>query len=275
MGMAPRIGCPGGYAAPAATPWLYPLPSPVVTYLLTVEGLDVEVTRKRVRRVNLGVHPPEGRVRVSAPHRTSDAEIAAFVVARRSWIDGHRERLRREAPIEVRDGATIRLWGEPMVLELVESGTRGRVTTPRPDAIVVRVPPGSSLEARRRILDTWLRTKVATEVRNLVVQWSPVLGVEVTGWTVRRMTSRWGSASPARGRITLNLDLAGKPREYLEYVVVHEMVHLVTPGHGRPFQRLMDRHLPGWRERRRDLNRGTGQGAGAADPDGWDPLPTA
>jgi len=229
-----------------------------VTSLLVVDDLQVELTRKRVRRVNLSVHSPEGSVRVSAPYHTSEREIAAFVASRRAWIDQHRDRLRREAPVEVTDGTMIRLWGRHHRIEVEESGSRGRVVAPEPGRIVIRVPPGSSEPIRRRLLDGWLRRQMMAEVEALVTRWSPVIGVHVTGWTIRRMTTRWGSATPDRGRITLNLDLAAQPPEYLEYVVVHEMVHLVEPGHGRGFQRLMDRHLPGWKGYRRTLNRGPG-----------------
>jgi hypothetical protein len=236
----------------------------VVTSLLVVDDLSVEVTRTRVRRVNLRVHPPEGSVRVSAPYHTSDREIAAFVASRRAWIEHHRDRLRREAPVEVSDGTMIRLWGQQCRVEVVEAGTRGRVVALEPGRIVIRVPPGSSEPIRRRLLDGWLRRQATAEVGALVTRWSPFIGVRVTGWTIRRMTTRWGSATPDRGRITLNLDLVAESPEYLQYVVVHEMVHLVEPGHGRGFQRLMDRHLPGWKGYRRTLNRGL---AGLDAPD--------
>lgn len=226
-----------------------------MTSLLTVDDLAVEVTRKRVRHLNLTIHP-EGRVRVSAPHRTSDGEIAAFVASRRQWIDRHRDRIRRDAPVAVRDGAVVRVWGEPHHVAVVESGTRSRVVAMGDGTLSVRVPPGAPEPMRRRALDAWLRRQVTTAAEHLIARWEPQIGVAVAACTVRRMTSRWGSATPQRSRITLNLDLATRPPEYLEYVVVHEMVHLVEPGHGRGFQRLMNRHLPDWKRLRRDLNRG-------------------
>ena len=236
-----------------------------MTSLLAVDDLAVEVTRKRVRHLNLSIHP-EGRVRVSAPHRTSDAEIAAFVASRRQWIDRHRDRLRREVPVAVTDGAVIPVWGEPHRISVVESGSRSRVVSPGDGTISVRVPTGSPEPVRRRALDAWLRRQVAGEAEHLIAHWSSPIGVRVTACTVRRMTSRWGSASPERKRITLNLELAAHPAEYLEYVVVHEMVHLIEAGHGRAFQRLMNRHLPDWKGLRRELNRGLPEPTPPPDP---------
>ena len=229
-----------------------------MTSLLVVADLGIEVARKRVRRINLSIHPPEGRVRVSAPYHTSDAEISAFVASRRAWIDHHRDRLRREAPVAVGSDAVIRLWGRRRRLEIVEAAGRGRVMDPGDGRIIIRVPPGAAEPARRRLLDAWFRRQLAAEVPVLVGRWSPRIGVEVARWTIRRMTTRWGSASPQQGRITLNLDLVAEPPEYLEYVVVHEMVHLIVAGHGRGFERLMDRFLPEWKGLRRALNRGPG-----------------
>jgi predicted metal-dependent hydrolase len=236
-----------------------------MTSLLAVDDLAVEVTRKRVRHLNLSIHP-KGRVRVSAPHRTSDAEIAEFVSSRRQWIDRHRDRLRREAPVEVNDGAVIPVWGQPYCISVVESGSRSRVVSPGDSVISVRVPAGSPEPVRRRALDAWLRRQVAGEAERLIAHWSPPIGVRVAACTVRRMTSRWGSANPERGRITLNLELAAHAPEYLEYVVVHEMVHLIEAGHGRAFQRLMNRHLPDWKRLRRDLNRGLPEPTQPPDP---------
>ncbi len=134
------------------------------------------------------------------------------------------------------------------------------------NTISVRVAPGSTEPMRRRALDAWLRRQVAGEAEHLIARWSPLIGVRVDACTVRRMTSRWGSANPERGRFTLNLELAAYPPEYLEYVVVHEMVHLIEAGHGRSFQRLMNRHLPDWKRLRRELNRGLPEPTGPPEP---------
>lgn len=222
--------------------------------LLIVDGLPIEVTRKKIKHLNLTVQPPEGRVTVSAPHRMGDGEIAEFVDSRREWIERHRDRLRRTAPKALADDSIQRIWGQPHPVRVVPS-TRAYASLDPRGRMVVRVPPASDAAVRRLAVDRWLRREVGRALPELERRWAPALGVEVTSWTIRRMSTRWGTANPEVGRITLNLELATEIPEYLEYVVVHEMVHLREPGHGVRFQRLMDRHLPDWRKLRAALNR--------------------
>ena len=222
--------------------------------LLIVDGLPIEVTRKKIKHLNLTVQPPEGRVTVSAPHRMGDGEIAEFVGSRRQWIERHRDRLRRAAPSRRVEDRLQRIWGQPHQVEIVPS-TRAHASLDRRRRLVIRVPPGSDAAVRQVAVDRWLRREVAGALPRLEARWAPAVGVEVATWTIRRMSTRWGTCNPEAGRITLNLELATEPPEYLEYVVVHEMVHLREPGHGVRFQRLMDRHLPDWRKLRTALNR--------------------
>lgn len=224
----------------------------MTTSLLVVDDLPVEVIRKRVKHLNLSVLSAD-HVRVSAPWRVPDREIAGFVGERRDWIERHRDRLRRAAPVRIEQGSEQRVWGRPIPLSLVSGPSR--VWLEHDDGpLMVRSPVGSDQLDRRRLVDRWLRRQVAGAIPELDSRWSAELGVDVTTWTVRRMSSRWGSCNPETGRVTLNLELAAEPPDLLEYIVVHEMVHLREAGHGRRFQRLMDRHLPDWRHRRRRLN---------------------
>lgn len=224
----------------------------MTTSLLFVDDLPVEVIRKPVKHLNLSVIGAD-HVRVSAPWRVPDAEIAGFVGARRDWIERHRDRLRRSAPPQIVDGATQRVWGHRVPVRLVTG--RSRVWLDAAGTLMVRSPSGADATERRRMVDRWLRRQVVAALPDLELRWSEELDVTVTTWTVRRMSSRWGSCNPETGRVTLNLELAAEPPELLEYIVVHEMAHLREPGHGRRFQRLMDRHLPDWRHLRRRLNR--------------------
>jgi predicted metal-dependent hydrolase len=183
-----------------------------------------------------------------------DREIAGFVGERRDWIERHRDRLRRDAPVPIERGASQRVWGEPVPLRLLVGPSRVW-REPGEGPLMVRSPAGSDRSDRRRLVDRWLRRQVVGAIPDLESRWAAALEVSVATWTVRRMSSRWGSCNPATARVTLNLELAAEPPELLEYIVVHEMAHLREPGHGRRFQRLMDRHLPDWRQRRRTLNR--------------------
>ena len=220
--------------------------------LLFVDDLPVEVIRKRVKHLNLSVLSAD-HVRVSAPWRVPDREIAGFVGERRDWIERHRDRLRRAAPTQIDHGGEQRVWGRPVPLRLVSGPSRVWLE-PKDGHLVVRSPAGSDHWDRRRMVDRWLRRQVVAAIPELEARWAPSLEVDVTTWTVRRMSTRWGSCNPETGRVTLNLELAAEPPELLEYIVVHEMAHLREAGHGRRFQRLMDQHLPDWRQRRRRLN---------------------
>ncbi len=227
----------------------------VTASLLFVDDLAVEVVRKRIKNMNLSVPSAEGPVRVSAPHRVGDREIAGFVDSRRDWIERNRDELRRSPAVHpVADDTVQRIWGRPVPVRVVAG--RARVTLLGDDGpLLVRIPPGSDATGRRRIIDRWLRRQVAAAVPALEARWASALGVEVATWTIRRMSTRWGSCTPHTGRITLNLELAAADPDLLEYIVVHEMTHLLEAGHGRRFQRIMDRHIPDWRVRRRTLNR--------------------
>lgn len=223
----------------------------MTTSLLLVDDLPVEVVRKQVKHLNLSVLSAD-HVRVSAPWRVPDREIVGFVGERRDWIERHRDRLRRAAPSAIEHGGEQRVWGRSVPLRLVPGPSRVWLEDGR--SLVVRSPAGADHRDRRRLVDRWLRRQVAAAIPDLESRWSPDLGVDVATWTVRRMSTRWGSCNPATGRVTLNLELAAEPPELLEYIVVHEMAHLREAGHGRKFQRLMDHHLPDWRQRRRRLN---------------------
>lgn len=177
--------------------------------LLFVDDLEVWVTRKRVKNVNLRVKPPHGRVEVSAPARTTDAFIGAFVREKRAWID-----------TRVRE---------------IEQSPRTRAA-----------------EASAQEIAEW-KAVVSACVPALIEAWGPIMGVRAGRVVYRNMTSRWGSCQPATGRICINVRLALYPPECLEYVVVHELCHLLERGHGPKFRALMDALMPDWRERRAKL----------------------
>jgi len=219
---------------------------------------------RRVRRMNLGVHPPDGRVRLSVPPRTSDRTVVRFVRDSRAWIERHRDRVRAEEQLAAarpaapeRRGATGEVWsrfGQAVRLEVVPAAGRPRVSV-RPDRrLEVRVPDPSDRATVLGALDRWQRRELRSAAGPMLDHWCARVGVRHDFLGVRRMSTRWGSCVPARGRIWLNVALVERPPDLLEYVVVHEVVHLRELSHGPPFQALMDRHLPDWRERRARLD---------------------
>jgi predicted metal-dependent hydrolase len=216
--------------------------------------------------MNLGVHPPDGRIRISVPPRTSMRAVARFVRDSRSWIERHRARLHEElraaalrpAP-SPRSGAEGEVWcrfGEPLRLVVVTSDGRPRaVARPEGRIEVALTDPGDRATVLRA-LDRWQRRELRAAAEPLLADWCSRVGVHYEFLGLRRMATRWGTCVPTRGRIWLNVALIDHAMDLLEYVVVHEVMHLREASHGQRFRMLMDDHLPDWRERRRRLDAG-------------------
>lgn len=223
---------------------------------LHVAGIDAELTYKKMRNLRIRVLAPDGRVAVSAPHGVSQADVSAFVAKNRDWILRHQEATRAAAPpVESLDDddAQVKLWGEPYRV----LGTDGpRVSALVLDEAAILLVTGPSPEAWKKALEDVYRSQIATAVERLLVVWEPLVGRSASRIKYRRMTSRWGSCNTRTRDITLNTALAEWQPWALEYVLVHELVHLHERGHGPAFVAWMDMLLPDWRERRTAL-RGT------------------
>lgn len=223
---------------------------------IMVDGIPVEVVRKRVKHLRLTVSAPEGRVRVSVPLHVDDAAVRAMVGGRLGWIRRHQARLAGvEAPAVLRivTGERHRVGGASYELRVVEQRGAPGVEIDG-GTLVLRVRPGSDRARRLAVLESWLRERLRGQVAELVAAWEPRIGVTVGGVGIRKMTTRWGSCNVRAGRIWLNLELARRPPGCVEYVVVHEMVHLLERRHDGRFYGFMDQLLPDWRRRRDELN---------------------
>lgn len=223
-----------------------------------VGGIAIEVVRKDIRNVHLAVYPPDGRVRIAVPLRVSDDAARLAVVDKLGWIRRQRDafaRQPRQSAREMVTGESHYVWGRRVRLNVVETTGRPCVQRRGPTTLDLHVRPGTSVERREAVLTEWHRDQLKAAVPPLIEAWESALGVRVGDWRVRRMRTRWGSCNPDAGRILLNLELAKKPPECLEFIVVHEMVHLLERRHSDRFRALMDRHLPDWRLRRETLNR--------------------
>jgi predicted metal-dependent hydrolase len=218
--------------------------------------LSIEVMRKDIKNVHLSVHPPTGRVRIAAPRHLSDDAIRVFVVAKLRWIRLQQEKLReqeREAPREFIDRESHYFWGQRYLLTVSERDQAPSIAL-RHRRMILTVRPGTGIARRARVLDAWYRNQVREAAEPLAAQWQQRLDVGLERLFVRRMRTRWGSCHPAARSIRLNTDLAKKPRECLEYILVHELIHLIEPTHSARFVALMDQFLPGWQHRRHLLN---------------------
>lgn len=224
---------------------------------ITLADIAVDVVLKDIRNVHLSVHPPTGRIRISAPRRMSLDTIRSFAISKLDWIRRQQSRLRtqeRETPREYTERESHYLWGRRYLLTIVECDEPPSIRV-RHNRIVLRVRPGTSQSRRQELIEDWYRDQLREAVPSLLQRWEPLLKVSVKRFFVQRMKTKWGSCNPHARSIRLNTDLAKKPRVCLEYIVVHEMVHLLERTHNARFVATMDLVMPQWRVFRQELNR--------------------
>jgi predicted metal-dependent hydrolase len=226
-------------------------------YALDADGLQVTVTRKPMRTLRLRLAPPDGRLLVSAPLRLADKAIRAFIAERRDWIEAQRARMtqaaRRPEP-QLLDGEALPLLGRRLTLRVLEQGSRAGAKRLDEATVQLRVPPGASLTLRRRALDRFYAAELLAAAGALLPARREALGVPLPTLKVRAMRSRWGSCNTRTAVITLALGLAARPLESLDYILVHELAHLHVRSHGPRFKAIVERHVPDWKRRRRELN---------------------
>jgi predicted metal-dependent hydrolase len=224
--------------------------------LLWVGNLQVEVRYRGVKNLRLTVYPPAGEVRVSAPPHTSAEFIRDFVSSKLPWIEKHRARYRgRSKTGGLEDRETQYVWGRPWELRVVER--RGRPGVVVEDGVLrLSVRPGADRAKRQELLDAWRRRVLRETAPALMEKWGARIGVRARGLYVRKMKSHWGSCNYERGTIRLNSELVKKSPLCLEYVILHELIHLIEPSHNRNFYRLLGLYMPSWKEIRRGMNSG-------------------
>jgi len=217
----------------------------------------VEVSRKNIQHAYIRVNRSDGRVRISAPLHLDDEALRLAIAERLHWIRRQRRRAaeRDEPPAPAMVSGEIHyVQGRPYELDVVEHAGRPGVRLMDDRVVELRCRPGAETAKRHAVLEKWYRQRLKDAVSPLVRQWEPVMGVQVAEWRIKRMKTRWGSCSIGDRRIWLNLDLARRPPECLEYVLVHEMVHLLERRHSPRFYAYLDRFLPEWRVYRERLN---------------------
>jgi predicted metal-dependent hydrolase len=219
--------------------------------------MPVEVVRKDIKNVHLSVHPPSGRVTIAAPAHMSLDSIRVFAITKLGWIRQQQKKMReqeREAPRELLERESHYVWGKRYLLHRTEAHAPPVISL-RYKRMLLQVRPGTSPEKCHALVEEWYRGQIREAVPPLVARWEKRLGVQVRRIFIQRMKTKWGSCNPSSHSIRLNTDLAKKSPECLEYIVVHELVHLLEPTHNARFQALMDRHLPNWHSHRDTLNR--------------------
>ncbi|WP_041718949.1 M48 family metallopeptidase [Desulfurivibrio alkaliphilus] len=224
---------------------------------ITVAGFRVEVVRKDIKNLHLGVYPPHGRVRVAAPLVVSDEAVRLAVLDKLGWIKQRKaefERQPRQSRREMVSGESHYFLGRRYRLRVHERPGPARVAVRGVDNLELFVRPGLSSEQREEILHRWYRAQLKELIPPLLEKWQDALGVEASDWGIKKMKTKWGSCTVAARRIWFNLELARKPVQCLEYIMVHELLHLLERHHNERFSELMNRHLPLWKNYRAMLN---------------------
>lgn len=224
---------------------------------LQLGDIEIAVTRKDVKHVHLSVHPPEGRVTLVAPSQTRLDVLRAYAITRLSWIRKQQATFNaqaREAPRRHVTRESHDLWGRRYLLDVQYVDAKPDVRQDH-KRITLMVRPGSDEAKRADVIHEWHKAQLHAVLPALIRAWEPRLGVKVRAYYLQRMKTRWGSCNHARGHVRLNTELVKKPRHLLEYVLVHEMVHLIAPTHDERFIALLDEHFSRWREARAELNR--------------------
>jgi predicted metal-dependent hydrolase len=223
---------------------------------IELAGIPIEVVRKDIRNLHLSVLPPLGRARIAAPRQMPQEAIRAFAISKLAWIRRQQGRLQsqeRETPRIYRDRESHYLWGRRYLLRREEREAAPEVKLNR-GRLLLQVRPGTDAARCHDILDAWYRARIRAVLPELLTKWESLLGVRSQRVIVQRMKTKWGGCNPASGIIRVNTELARKPPECLEYILVHELTHLLEPTHNERFVALMDHFLPHWRELRNRLN---------------------
>lgn len=224
---------------------------------LELGDIMVDVIQKDIKNVHLSVNPPYGDVRISAPMNMTADAIRAFAIEKLAWIKREKKKFieqEREPAREFLERESHYVWGKRYLLEIIETEEAPGVEL-KHSKMLLRVRPGTDRDRMKSILDEWYREQVKVAVPDLLARYSGRLQVSVDRLFVQEMKTKWGSCEPENASIRLNTDLARRPPEYLEYVVLHELVHLIEPTHNARFIALMDAQMPSWRQFRDELNR--------------------
>lgn len=223
---------------------------------ILVANISVEVVKKNIKNLHLSVLPPDGKVRVSAPETVSDDAIAMFVRTKIGWIRKQQEKFElqpRQSERQYVSGETLYVWGRQYFLR-VEYSYKGNSLVLSGDNAILTVRKESTVKQRGTFVNEWYRTLLKAEVEKYLPKWERITGLQCSSWQSKYMTTKWGTCNTSTGKIWLNLQLAKKPIECLEYVILHELIHLKVRNHGPEFVTEMNRYMQNWREIRNQLN---------------------
>lgn len=224
---------------------------------ITVGDITIDVERKNIKNLHLSVHPPTGRVRIATPLRVNDEAVRLFAISKMGWIKRHQAHFQaqpRQAAREYISGESHYYRGDRYLLNVIYQTGTPKVIVRNKKYIDLYVREGSTLAQRERVMTNWYRRELEKQIAPLAEEWQARIGERANQWQIKQMKTKWGTCNTAARRIWLNLELAKKPEPCLEYVIVHELVHLLERLHNARFMAHMDRFLPHWRTLRDELN---------------------
>ncbi len=224
---------------------------------IELSGITIDVIRKDIKNMHLAVYPPTGRVRIAAPLSISDDAIRLFVLSRLGWIKRNQRKFgaqERQSPREYKERESHYYLGRRYLLKSIEENAYPKILL-KNRTLELHIRPGTPVEKRHEIMNNWYRKEIKKLIPVYIEKWEAILGVKVNDWQVKQMKTKWGSCNIEDRRIWINLELAKKPVQCLEYIIVHEMAHFRERHHDERFQTLMDTFLPTWRKIKSELNR--------------------
>lgn len=224
---------------------------------LTIEDIEIEIERKNVKNIRLSVHPPNGSVRLCVPEKMDNEAIKSFIFSKLAWVKKQRNKFNSndvQAKIEFLSGEEHYYLGAKYLLNIIETTKKQHVSLRENKYIDLYVRANSTVEKREKILNDWYRQNLKTIIPECINKWEDIIGVSVDDWAIKRMKTRWGTCNIRDKRIWINLELAKKSPSCIEYVVVHELVHLLERYHNDVFKAYMTEFLPNWKSTKKELN---------------------
>lgn len=224
---------------------------------MVVSDVHVDVVRKDIKNMHLAVYPPNGKVRLATPMDVTDQTIKLFTISKLGWIKKQQRKFvdqNREASRKYVNRESHYFFGKRYLLKVIEEDKPAKVVMKGKTQIQLHVRPNSTVEQRSAVLHEWHRTELKKVIPDLIVKWEKKLNVSVLYWGVKQMKTKWGTCNTESKRILFNLELAKKPERCVEYIVVHELVHLLERKHNDRFHALMNKFMPQWKSRRDELN---------------------
>lgn len=225
---------------------------------ITISDITIDVVRKDIKNIHLAVYPPTGRVRIAAPLKTNEDTIRLFAVSKLGWIKRNQRKFEEQVRIpqrEYKQRESHYFQGRRYLLNIIEGDYSPKVVLKTKKYIDLYIKEATPVEKRHEIINEWYRVELKKQIPPIIEKWEKLLNISVNDWQVKQMKTKWGTCNIEKKRIWINLELAKKPEQCLEYIIVHEMIHLLERHHNDRFLYFMDTFLPNWRQLKDELNK--------------------